>query len=277
MNIVGKFVTIEQFDAHVASLSFNSWRPSFVVVHNTSAPSLATYQGWLDHPEKHGNWTHEGWLRNLASYYAGQGWSAGPHAFVCPDGVGLFTPFTQRGTHSPSWNSRSWGIETCGEFETEPFSGAIKDNLIAVLGILHDKAGFIPSDYKLGVRGLHLHKEDPNTTHKSCPGKHLLKTELVAAVEAFMVTHADPGEHVTVPAAVHTAPTQLLSTYELTSAIWLQTSLNKLGANLVLDGSVGPKTKAAVKEFQTRNGLTTDGIAGPITRLAIKNQLDSAT
>ena len=45
----------------------------------------------------------EGWARTLASYYIGQGWSAGPHAFVCPDGILLFTPFTEKGTHSPAW------------------------------------------------------------------------------------------------------------------------------------------------------------------------------
>jgi hypothetical protein len=203
MNIVGKFVDLAGFAAHVNGLAFLNWRPQFVVVHNTSAPTLANYADWRAHPEKHGNWTPEKWLQNLRSYYAGLGWNAGPHAFVCPDGIGLFTPFTQRGTHSPAWNSITWGIETVGEFETEPFDNGSRTNLIAVLGILHARIGLSPADYKFGVRGIHFHKEDPITTHKTCPGKHMVKADLVNDVVAFM-QNLHPGDHAEIPMPVHT-------------------------------------------------------------------------
>ena len=39
--------------------------------------------------------------------------------------------------------------------------------------------------------------------------------------------------------------------------------------NLVVDGIQGPKTTAAIKEFQRRSGLTADGIVGPRTRKAL--------
>lgn len=39
--------------------------------------------------------------------------------------------------------------------------------------------------------------------------------------------------------------------------------------NLVVDGIQGPKTTAAIKEFQRRSGLTADGIVGPRTRRAL--------
>ena len=205
MIIVGKFVDLPGFAAHVAGLQFTGWKPSFVVVHNTSEPTLANYADWRAHPENHGHWTPEQWLQNLKGFYTSKGWLAGPHAFVTPDGVGLFTPFTEHGTHSPSWNSRTWGIETVGEFETEPFADPIRDNLIAVLGILHARIGLIPEDYKFGVRGIHFHKEDPLTDHKTCPGKNVVKADLVAAVVSYMQA-AHPGDHVAIPAAVHTAP-----------------------------------------------------------------------
>jgi putative chitinase len=46
---------------------------------------------------------------------------------------------------------------------------------------------------------------------------------------------------------------------------WLQVSLNRLGAEppLVADGSYGPLTAAAVKDFQESHGLDADGKIGP--------------
>jgi peptidoglycan L-alanyl-D-glutamate endopeptidase CwlK len=56
----------------------------------------------------------------------------------------------------------------------------------------------------------------------------------------------------------------------------LQDQLIRLGFDLVPDGAFGPKTRAAVQAFQTRAGLTADGIVGPLTaralRLALKRR-----
>lgn len=61
-------------------------------------------------------------------------------------------------------------------------------------------------------------------------------------------------------------------------AVWLQTSLNKLGTTpqLVVDGIVGAGTRTAVKAFQDSKGLTADGIVGPATMAAIKAAMASA-
>ena len=45
----------------------------------------------------------------------------------------------------------------------------------------------------------------------------------------------------------------------------LQTKLNKVGSNIAVDGSFGPATENAVKEFQKNYGLAVDGIVGPNT------------
>jgi len=270
--IIGRGFTVDEFQSYIGSLQFTAWRPSFVVVHNTSQPSQALYEQWQQRP----NWTGEQWLRNLESYYGGMGWSAGPHAFVAKDKIWGFTPFTGPGTHSPAWNSRTWGIETVGEFMTEQFNGGVRDNLIAALAILHNAIGLDPADYQFGVRGLHFHKEDPQTTHKQCPGKNMVKKDLVAAVVGKM-QEMHPGDHQDVPARVHEAATNDMSYAELNSIVWLQQQLNAVGNHLDVDGTAGPATTAAVQAFQRKCGLTPDGIAGPVTRTAIKKAALAAT
>jgi hypothetical protein len=46
----------------------------------------------------------------------------------------------------------------------------------------------------------------------------------------------------------------------------LQTTLNNLGYSLDVDGSFGPQTLSAVKDYQKKNGLTVDGMVGPQTQ-----------
>lgn len=49
----------------------------------------------------------------------------------------------------------------------------------------------------------------------------------------------------------------------------LQTSLKNAGYNIDVDGSFGPQTLAAVKQYQQANGLTVDGMVGPQTQAAL--------
>ena len=53
---------------------------------------------------------------------------------------------------------------------------------------------------------------------------------------------------------------------------WLQGELNIFvtpSPNLVVDGMYGPKTTAAVKQFQAAHGLAVDGMAGNLTQAII--------
>jgi hypothetical protein len=189
--IVGKSFSVNEFEQYVGSVKFDVWHPRFVVVHNTSVPNRATWDGWQTRSPPI---TDEKWALNLESFYKGQGWSGCPHVFVTPAGILMMNHLNRRGTHTPSWNSVSWGVETVGEFEREGFEGPIKDNLIAALAILHGAAGLQLLPYERGVRGLHLHKEDPNTTHTSCPGRNLVKVDLIRDVQAEILERND-GEH----------------------------------------------------------------------------------
>lgn len=190
--IVGRLYSPAEFELAVRAVHFGAWRPSFIVVHNTSAPDLATWHRWQarNPPIK-----DEQWARNLVGYYRDQmKWSAGPHLFITPAGILAFTPLNVPGVHSPAWNSISWGVETVGEFEREPFDGASRDNLVSALATLHELAGLSPLPYAIGHHGLHFHKEDPITTHKSCPGRNMVKAELVERVVAE-IEKRNAGEH----------------------------------------------------------------------------------
>lgn len=49
----------------------------------------------------------------------------------------------------------------------------------------------------------------------------------------------------------------------------VQAELQARGYNIRVDGQYGPKTKAAVKKFQRKNGLVADGVIGPQTLRAL--------
>jgi len=49
-----------------------------------------------------------------------------------------------------------------------------------------------------------------------------------------------------------------------------QTALNKQGANLAVDGRMGPKTRDALKSFQTAHGLKATGKLDHPTQAALK-------
>jgi hypothetical protein len=170
--IVGKGYTADEFQNYVDTFESNledwAWVPEFVVVHNTAIPR---YDKWRKGQDGLAN------IHSLESYYRdGQRWSAGPHLFVA-DLIWVFTPLNIPGVHSPSWNSISWGVETVGDYDHELFVDPVRGNLISALKTLHSALGKDPAT-------LRFHKEDPKTTHKGCPGIHIVKSELIAAVQA---------------------------------------------------------------------------------------------
>lgn len=60
---------------------------------------------------------------------------------------------------------------------------------------------------------------------------------------------------------------------QILSTVWLQKSLNSLGANIEVDGIPGPQTREAIKLFQKAFKLEQDGLVGPKTLDAIQDAL----
>ena len=138
--IIGEGFTASGFESYVQTVHLKSWRPQFVVLHNTAIPKLAD---WHRAPGAKR-------MQNLQSFYRDtQGWSAGPHLFVADDLIWVFTPLDTPGVHSPSWNAISWGVELVGDYSTEPFSPAVQKNAASALASLHALAGIAPDSLKL--------------------------------------------------------------------------------------------------------------------------------
>lgn len=179
--IIAKSFTPDEFDQYLHTLKWDSWRPGFVVLHNTGVPSLKDRPNGLtiDH------------IKSLEVYYRNtQKWKAGPHLFIDDHQIWIFTSLTVSGTHSPSWNKVSWGVEMLGDYSIEPFGTGrgllVQQNTIAALASLHAILGIDPGT-------LRLHKEDPLTTH-ACPGINVHKDAVIEQVQALIVSRHG-GDH----------------------------------------------------------------------------------
>lgn len=158
--IVAKRFSVTEFPGYVQSLRWTTWRPNFIVLHNTAVPSLSQRPSGLTLQH----------IRNLEAYYRDtQGWPSGPHAFVDDvddGGIWIFTPLVTPGTHSPSWNGSSLGIEMLGDFSRESFTDgrglAVRKNVVIAMAALNNALG-------LRAEGFKFHVEDPRTSH-DCPG-----------------------------------------------------------------------------------------------------------
>lgn len=179
--IVARGFSINDFDDYCHEVQWTAWRPSFIVIHNTAKPSL-------EHRPK--GFSKQN-MKDLEVYYRDtQKWKGGPHLFIDDKQIWVFTPLNVSGTHSPSWNKVSLGVEMLGNYETESFSRGrglkVRENTVAALATLSAILGIEASTIK-------IHREDPLTTH-ACPGKNVQKLEIIQEVHDLLILrHA--GEH----------------------------------------------------------------------------------
>ncbi len=170
------------FAAFVGALAWHPWRPCFITLHNTGVPSLAT---WMDptHPAQQRIVAQKHYERDILH------WHSGVHLFVAQDLIWNLCDLTQVGVSVSCWNHLTLGIEMVGDYAAESFESGpgaqVRDNAVAALAVLHRKLGLRPDGFRLGVRGLHFHKEC-HRDHHDCPGRNVVKADVVAHVLAQM-------------------------------------------------------------------------------------------
>jgi len=175
---VGKRMTRKEFADYLDSFGFSSFNPTFVTLHHTASPTLAQRPNGFS--AQH--------LQNLLHYYQDTlGWNGAPHVFIDDqgDGIIVFQRMDKRGVHAASFNSKSWGVEMLGYYDTESFDTGrgqiVRDNAMQALAImckrLHVKADTIK-----------FHRDDPKTS-KTCPGTKVKKSYVVNAVQEIINGH----------------------------------------------------------------------------------------
>lgn len=255
--IVGKSFTPDEFDAYCHTLQWGSWRPSFSVLHNTAIPTLAQRPNGIT--QQH--------IQNFVSFYRDvQGWTSGPHLFIDDRQIWVFTPPVTSGTHSPSWNNVSLGVEMLGDYEQEAFDSGrgllVQKNAVAALATLCAVLGIDPQTMR-------LHREDPLTTHATCPGKNVSKPAVIQAVQALLVAR-HPGEHVIQPGSPAPEAGTASAGASASSASSAPAATSASTAGLVADTSSTPATSLpAAADSAPAAGTTPATSPAPTTAGAV--------
>jgi hypothetical protein len=165
--------TAAEFKTHVSTLGWTRWRPLFVTLHNTAAPSLKQWARFGLGQEQGAKR-----VRNLNAYYRSLGWHSGPHIFVAPDFIWLACDLEQDGVHASCFNKTAIGVEMVGDFSTEAFDSGdgakVRDNAVACVAALYQGLKADPAT-------LRFHRECRRDRH-DCPGARVEKSDFIARV-----------------------------------------------------------------------------------------------
>jgi hypothetical protein len=187
--LVLKSFTPAEFRAYLrkeVAPKMKAWRPRGVVLHNTYLP---TAQQWpTDGKGRPISAVQR--IRNMSVSWVASKFRGGPHLVVEPNGmIWAVWPLWLPGTHSPSWNATFWGMELVGDYSKETMSQALHDSAVTACAALYEMLGREPDDATFK-----LHREDPRTTHKGCPGQNVgSKARWIADIQKATV-FANPGE-----------------------------------------------------------------------------------
>lgn len=174
---INRMLTIAEWRDYVANYDFGRLAPSRLVLHHTYRPDETTWRGLTT-------------MRGIQKFYAGKGWTAGPHIFTGPDGIWLATPMSQIGIHAGTGNgslAQGWysiGLEMVGYFDKVLPSGKVWEHSVAVMGELSRRLKIPPRQL------ISFHRD--YTNQKSCPGWAVTKEWVWSQVEAYLNNAAPP-------------------------------------------------------------------------------------
>jgi len=168
---INRRLSVAEWRSYVAGYGFGRIAPSRVVLHHTYRPDEASWAGLSS-------------MRGMQRFYAGKGWTAGPHIYCAADGIWLATPMSQVGIHAGIGNgslSQGWysiGLEMVGLFDSRVPSGPTWQHALAVMGELSRRLRIPPRQL------ISFHRDYTNA--KSCPGWAVSKAWVWGQVEAYL-------------------------------------------------------------------------------------------
>ena len=179
MEIVGKVFQPDEFVRYVEGLDFAEPRPTRVFLHHTWRPTIEQWRG-------------KETIYGMKAYYERQiwedldgrlheGWNAGPHLFVAPDGIWVFSDLRYDGVGVRGHNTATRHLEMVGDYDEKLPSGPILEYSIAALGILHVRLG-------LDAANLNFHRD---YSTKTCPGKAVQKSWIIPQVQAWIKAYRE--------------------------------------------------------------------------------------
>jgi hypothetical protein len=174
MQIDGRCMTADEFAAYVEGLSFPQPLPTRIFLHHTWKPTVEDWRGHATILSMKAYYEKQCWVD--AEGKAHEGWNAGPHLFGAPDGIWLFSDLREDGVGVYGNNYRTRHLEIVGNYDQVRPSGAVLENTIAALGILHHRLG-------LDARNLAFHRD---FSSKSCPGWAVRKEWIIPQVTAWI-------------------------------------------------------------------------------------------
>jgi N-acetylmuramoyl-L-alanine amidase CwlA len=183
MQILNKKLTKNEFLTYITNKNFGTIPPTKMVIHHTWKPTLETWNGQAS-------------INGLKNYYEGLGWPVGPHIFIAPDGIWLFTDMNEVGIHAGAGNATwtkngrdytgysyrgaklkdySIGIEVVGDYDEKVWEGEILEQALFVITTLKRRLGITLQDVK-------FHRD---FSPKTCPGNAITRNWFEKKVQEY--------------------------------------------------------------------------------------------
>jgi GH24 family phage-related lysozyme (muramidase) len=248
----GTIWTRAEFEAHLASITLPS-RIKGVTIHCVAVPMSAVpattkstdYE--VDAAQR---------VKNMYTDVRDRLKGVGFHVIVFENGqIGKGTPMTVQGNHAGSWNAATLGCEMYFDGDRDvatPGGQIILDTAAWWAAQILKKIGAAPS--KDTVR---FHRDEPAAKRngKACPGKKVNHDDFLRRVSAEMGLSA-PVEKA--------RPAEKPVSAQLYDVKDIQTHLKRVGIDPgPIDGLIGPKTIAGIKQWQERLKIEATGLLGP--------------
>ena len=116
-------------------------------------------------------------LQGIKTHYENKGWTTGPHIYIAPDGIWLFTDMRKNGTHAGrKGNNRSIGIEMVGDFQSNAPQGVVWETTMFVITALNKKLNLLTENIK-------FHRD---FTATACPGKATKKEWVIKQLQDYI-------------------------------------------------------------------------------------------